>query len=483
MNLIINTPLAEAIGWTLVHSLWEGALIAAVLAATLAASRSPRARYAAACLALLLMLAGFFVTLIHVLPDHAPHLPPAATKAFPPWRVPADLQASRSPQNFLAAWIPWLTPLWLCGVWIFCLRHMAGWLSIGRLRRRGVCSAPPHWQNKLSRLHSRLRLSRPVLLLESCLADTPIVIGHFRPAILLPLGMLTGLPTNQIEAILLHELAHIRRCDYLVNLYQRLVEGLLFYHPAVWWISRVIRTERENCCDDAVVALCGDAHGYAVALTALEQNRWSGPEPAVAATGGNLMQRIHRLLYPKGPAAAWSSVAAIIILIATAAVATAAWQSEPSPQSTQQTERSPYAKWLNEDVVYIITDAERTAFLQLTSDAERQHFAEQFWDRRDPTPGTSQNEFKEEHYRRVAYANAHFQMHPGKWGWQTDRGHMYIMYGPPDEIDSHPAGDARTYPHEMWRYHHIEGIGDDLYVTFVDPNKTGDFTLAPGKLL
>jgi hypothetical protein len=74
-------------------------------------------------------------------------------------------------------------------------------------------------------------------------------------------------------------------------------------------------------------------------------------------------------------------------------------------------------------------------------------------------------------------------MHPGKWGWQTDRGHIYIMYGPPDEIDSHPAGDARTYPHEMWRYHHIEGIGDDLYVTFVDPNKTSDFSLAPGKLL
>ena len=472
MNFI-NTPLAEAIGWALVHSLWQGALIAAALAATLAAFRSPRARYASACLALLLLLAAFIATLLHLLPAYASHLPAAAAKSFPPWRVPADLPASRSQHTAL---IPWLTPLWLCGVWIFCLRHMAGWIAIGRLRRRGVCSPPQHWQTKLTHLHSRLRLSRPVLLLESALADTPMVLGHFGPVILLPVGMLTGLPTNQIEAILLHELAHIRRCDYLVNLYQRLVEGLLFYHPAVWWISHVIRTERENCCDDAVVALCGDAHGYAVALAALEQNRWSGPEPAVAATGGNLMKRIHRLLYPKGPAAAWSSVVAVIILITTVAVASAAWPA-------QQIERSPFAKWLNEDVVYLITDAERTAFLQLTTNEDKEHFIEQFWLRRDPTPNTPENEFKEEHYRRMKFAQ-HFQTHAGKPGWQTDRGHMEIVYGPPDEIDSHPNGTAQiSFPNEMWRYRHIEGIGDDLYLTFIDQNKTGDFSLAPGKPL
>ena len=117
----------------------------------------------------------------------------------------------------------------------------------------------------------------------------------------MPVGLLTGLPREQIEAILLHELAHIRRCDYLVNVLQRSVEGLLFYHPAVWWISRVIRAERENCCDDVVVATSGNAHEYAVALAALEENRWSGREPAVAATGGNLVKRIRRLLYPQRP--------------------------------------------------------------------------------------------------------------------------------------------------------------------------------------
>ena len=144
------------------------------------------------------------------------------------------------------------------------------------MRLRGVCYVTEHWQREVRRLSNQLRLSRPVVLMESCLADAPIVLGHFRSLILMPVGLLTGLPAGQIEAILLHELAHIRRCDYLVNAVQRFVEGLFFYHPAVWWISRVIRTERENCCDDVVVEMTGNAHEYAVALAALEQNRWRG---------------------------------------------------------------------------------------------------------------------------------------------------------------------------------------------------------------
>ena len=113
---------------------------------------------------------------------------------------------------------------------------------------------PVFWQERLDRLARALRLSRPVALLESCLAEVPVVIGYVRPVILMPVGLLAGLPAGQVESILLHELAHIRRHDYLVNLLQTSVEGLLFYHPAVWWISGVIRAERENCCDDLVVA-------------------------------------------------------------------------------------------------------------------------------------------------------------------------------------------------------------------------------------
>src|SRR5207248_10168500 len=133
-------------------------------------------------------------------------------------------------------------------------------------------------------------------LLESALAEVPVVMGHLRPVILMPVGLFAGLSVDQVEAILLHELAHIRRHDYPINLLQIFVEGLAFYHPAVWWISGVIRAERENCCDDLVVATTGDAHEYAVALAALEQNRWATRETALAANGGTLVKRIRRML-------------------------------------------------------------------------------------------------------------------------------------------------------------------------------------------
>jgi GWxTD domain-containing protein len=321
-----------------------------------------------------------------------------------------------------------------------------------------------------------------------------MVLGHFRPVILMPIGLLAGLPAGQIEAILLHELAHIRRYDYLVNVLQRSVEALLFYHPVIWWMSRVIRAERENCCDDVVVAMRGDAHEYAVALAALEQNRWSGREPAVAATGGSLVKRIRRLLYPQGPNGALTPLFSAVILLVTAAVALTAWQAAPPQQRSgtaqEQTDRaeaspharwaSPYAAWLNEDVAYIIDDKERAAFQKLTTDEERNKFIEQFWLRR-VTPGTSENKIREEHYRRIAHANRYFRTASGGPGWQTDRGHMWIVYGPPDEIESHPSGETRiSYPFEEWKYYHVEGIGDNLFVTFVDRTRTGDYRVAPG---
>ncbi len=146
---------------------------------------------------------------------------------------------------------------------------------------------------------------------------------------------------------------------------------------------------------------------------------------------------------------------------------------------------SPYKKWLNEDVVYIITDEERKAFKQLNTDEEREAFIENFWLRRDPTPDTEENEFKEEHYRRIAYANEHFAS--GIPGWKTDRGRIYIMYGPPDEIESHPSGgtyerpieegggETSTYPFEDWRYRYIDGIGTNIVIEFVDTTMTGEY--------
>ena len=148
---------------------------------------------------------------------------------------------------------------------------------------------------------------------------------------------------------------------------------------------------------------------------------------------------------------------------------------------------SQYKKWLNEDVVYIISPEERSAFVHLTTNEEREQFIEQFWQRRNPDPDSADNTFKEEHYRRIAYTNEHYAS--GIPGWKTDRGRIYIMWGPPDEIDSHPSGGSydrpsnegggstSTYPFEDWRYRYLEGIGEDVNIEFVDPTMTGEFHL------
>ena len=487
LESFVETPIAGALGWALLHSLWQGAILSLAFAAVLLAVRSPRTRYAVACAGMLVMLAGFGFSLLRLLPEQA------SGRRKVPARVlhlanlsPASGGADRWTPN-LAAIAPWLGPFWITGVCLFCLWYLVSWISAQRMRRRGVCCASHHWQRELARLGTHLRVSRPVLLLESWLADVPVVLGHFRPLILLPIGLLAGLPPAQMEAVLLHELAHIRRHDYLLNVLQRLAEGLLFYHPAVWWFSGVLRNEREKCCDDLVVSVTGKAHQYALALAALEQNRFSGRQPAMAVTGGNLMKRIHRLLYPKPTHAPWPSLVALAICLVTAGLSWAAWPSAPSkggPAASQaqtpSTPTSSYSRWLNEDVVYIIDDAERAAFQKLTTDEERDHFIEQFWERRNPTPGSSPNKFKEAHYHRLAYANQHFRTASGTPGWQTDRGHMLVVYGPPDEIDSHPKGPQTPLAIEIWMYRHVEGLGDNEFVTFIDRTGRGDFHLAPG---
>lgn len=520
----IHTPVAKALGWSLIHFLWQGMLIAFLLwmLLILCRPREARLRYALGCLALFAMAASFGLTFELLLPGgHAAIAVPArlALPVVPPGAAPAlDVR----PLDLKLA-LPWLVPLWMAGVLLLYLRSLASWIAVERLRRTGVCAATGDWQERLRRLRGRLNLDRSVALLESCLIDVPVVMGFLRPVILMPMGLLAGLSTDQVEAILLHELAHIRRWDYVVNLFQNLIEGLLFYHPAVWWVSGQVRTERENCCDDMVVKLKGDARGYAAALATLEQNRWSAREPALAASGGSLMKRIHRLLQqPEGPRASAAPILAAGLLLVSLGVAVAGWQNistaapKPVANAVPLTQRepaeapaivtplpkkapvslvaqavpptsdqsapvngieTPYLRWMHEDVAYIISDEERIAFKHLQSDPDREHFIEQFWMRRDPTPGTTVNEFQEEHYRRIAYANDHFADKID--GWKTDRGRVYITYGPPDEIVSHPKGGGATstFPFEEWRYRYIQDVGNDIVVEFVDANMSGEYRM------
>jgi GWxTD domain-containing protein len=540
LDLWIHSAAAKALGTALAHFVWEGAGIAALLAISLAVFRgSARARYGLACAALVAMPIAFGVTLAMLWPHSAEGL----KVPLPPLdlaRVAMPLGSGGAPAPWTFANIlPWAAPIWMVGVAVFLVYRFASWIAAQRLRRLGACAAPAEWSRRVGELATRLKISRHVELLESCLAEVPMLIGYLRPVILVPIGMLTALPVDQIEAILLHELAHIRRADYLVNLLQTAIESVLFYHPAVWWISSVVRAERENCCDDFVIAGNTDPRTYAAALIALEQGR--GSDFAIAANGGNLVRRVRRVLRTPAPRESNLVMGPVALAILGAGIAFAAWQpkveketpvvkssappvanipsryklvldgphpidgpppidgphaiaqvlSTPQRKQAEPQFESKYFVWLNSEVVYIITDDEKKAFRALTTDEEREKFIEQFWARRDPTPDTPRNEFREEHYRRIAYANERFAVVGGRRGGDTDRGRIYIMYGPPNEIESHPAGNYQrpaeqgggttsTYPFEKWQYRWIEGIGQNVILEFVDQAGKGEYRMTLG---
>jgi beta-lactamase regulating signal transducer with metallopeptidase domain len=301
------------LGWSLLHFVWQGAAVAALLASLnlLARRAAPQVRYLLASGALLVMLVLPLATFRSL---RSAAVGAEATAASPAgkWlhstRItslrPAAASSPDAPRAVgmlrrgLEPFLPSLVGLWGAGVLLLSLRALGGWALVQRLRRSGLRTAPPAIDEALVRLVGVLRISAPVRLYESALVQVPTAIGWLRPIILLPASALTGLSATQIEMILAHELAHIRRADYLVNLLQTAVETLLFYHPAVWWVSHRMRVEREHCCDDLAVAAGGNAVRYARALADLEGLCADAPALAMAATGGSLLERVARLLGP-----------------------------------------------------------------------------------------------------------------------------------------------------------------------------------------
>ena len=202
---------------------------------------------------------------------------------------------------------------------LFLLQLVGGWWRVRRLHRAALARAASIWQGAGERMASELRLRRVVRVIDSCLVDTPTVVGWLRPAILLPVAALANLTPAQVDAILAHELAHIRRHDFVVNLLQTVAETLLFYHPAVWWVSTRIRAEREHCCDDVAVKACGDPVEYVSALAELETWRTARTgQLALAATSGSLLERVRRLLHvpvdDERPAAQAVVMAGLVLL-------------------------------------------------------------------------------------------------------------------------------------------------------------------------
>ena len=479
-----SAHLAHALGWTLLHFCWQGALVALILACVLSllSRRSAQPRYLAACCALTLIVALPLVTFTRLItaPSAGAHttftFTLSSTIVNPSLATPSAPLIQRIAATLDRA-MPTLLTLWFAGVLLLLARLSIG-LVVARRMKSAATQPPPHdLLHTFRHLARRIGVSRPVRLLNSTLVQVPTVIGWLRPVVLVPIGCLTGLSSAPIEAILAHELAHVRRHDYLISVLQSIVEALLFYHPAVWWISRQIRREREHCCDDLAVTITGDALTYARALSLLEEHRSTLPALTLGANGGILTMRIKRLLAPtQNPAVSQLAALALLgIVIAAAAtcITTAAHAKNNQPATNQQL-ATPYQLWLDQDVSYIITPDERAAFLQLPDDSARDAFIAQFWFSRN-TPGSAPNAARAEHYRRIAYANQHFTA-PNTPGWQTDRGHIFIVNGPPNTVDSHPSATDGSHPYEVWTYA-TTPTGQPAQFRFADTCNCGNYQL------
>ncbi|MCA9051274.1 MAG: M56 family metallopeptidase, partial [Planctomycetaceae bacterium] len=339
-------PIIDRLGWTLIHSLWQFAAISVVagIVVRLLKRQSAAVRYLTLLSAMVLMMAAPIATWVAIpetesvtpvedpVADSVASTPPLPddesagvtplivsqklpTVAVPEPALPAipALPISETPgpsmpwheraARLLEPWLNIIVALWWCGVLLFSIRPVWSWLNVRRLRTVGTSPVAESVQQALARAADRLQVKGRVDVLASTLVSSPIVVGCFQSVILLPLNFIAGVPASQLEAILAHELAHVRRYDYLINLLQTLVETFFFYHPAVWWISSRIREERENCCDDLVVAALNNKVEYGRALLAVEEFRTGAGQSsafALSAKGGSLLVRIRRLLEPSG---------------------------------------------------------------------------------------------------------------------------------------------------------------------------------------
>jgi beta-lactamase regulating signal transducer with metallopeptidase domain len=292
----------QSLGWALLHFLWQGTALAALAAAAMAPCSRASTRYLVGVGALVLMLLAPLATFFFDSQQHSvvPEIARSSSLASAAWTITTNTAVARGSAQSSSLTpsldaLPWLVEAWLLGVAFFSLRSAGGFLLIERERRRQSTVVNPRVLEICYTLQDRFGLNRAIAYCECKWLQAPAVIGWFRPVVFLPVSALTGLSEEQLEAVIAHELAHIQRLDPFVNVFQVCVETLLFYHPAIWWLNRKIRAEREHCCDDMAVALCGNAVEYARALTLMEQWR-SAPVFAMAANRGPLTERIVRVL-------------------------------------------------------------------------------------------------------------------------------------------------------------------------------------------
>ncbi len=393
----------------------------------------------------------------------------------------------------------WVVAIWLTGSLIL----LGDWIR--RLRNWTLTLAPAGdaERNALEKAKDQLRIHNDIRLGVSDEVAELHLRGIVRSTFVMPRRLSSNLTTAELEAVMLHEMAHLRRRDNLVNSIAYVLCLAFWFHPLLWWMKRQLLIDCECACDQLVVETIETPRDYVSGILKVCRFAFADALAGVSGIGGwKLKQRLDLIMsysnnqsrFP-APRRLLGLAAAILLLIPIAggflsrSVVDAqttekrkgiefvsAKMSGNSAQDEQVLSAltallnpnetvfngpaGPYGKWLDEDVALIITPEERAAFLGLTSAPEREKFIAQFWEKRNPTPGAQENPFKEEHYRRIAFANDHYTKHdvPGR---QTDRGRTYIVLGPPDEIDSHPEEKW-----EMWRYRKAGGTPDDLIINF-----------------
>ncbi|MCD2518201.1 peptidase M56 [Massilia sp. G4R7] len=318
---------APALAWALIDFLWQGLLVGWAAALVLAAMRKarPQARYLVACGALLLCaalpLAGTVQRLAQMEEGGVTTmLAVAGTDAAPAAVQSVVFEAGRFAgwEDALQERLSLVVLFWAIGAGVLALRMLLGLMWVRERSQPGRYAVDPAWQARLDELARRMGIARRVALGLVDDLTSPVTAGWWRPVVLVPASLVSGMPPQLLEALLAHELAHVRRCDYLVNLIQSAIEILLFYHPAVWWLSNRIREEREQIADDVAASTLGEPRRLALALSELDLFQFT-PQPALAAHGGNLMSRIKRLVRPEAEALNWKLALPILGLAVSAA--------------------------------------------------------------------------------------------------------------------------------------------------------------------
>ncbi len=317
MSLLFSIEFAgdqiiHAVNWTLIHSLWQGMILSVVAGSVVFFTKksSPSIRYnlltATLFIFILTVGATFSIQIVKANEvENAVQTIPSyqiitSESSIQPSAVENKLAAIGKAVRFFNANANWIVLTWLSIMVLQFIRLTAGLYGVHQLKRKQILPAGEYWNNRIVELSKQLQINKRVQLLQSGIARMPAVIGYFKPIILFPAGMLASLPPNEVEAILIHELAHIHRKDFLVNVLQHIIEIVFFFNPAVWWVSALIKSERENCCDDIAVSQTDSKQNYIRALLSFEQFNLPLAYPLANAFAGeknHLMNRIKRIIY------------------------------------------------------------------------------------------------------------------------------------------------------------------------------------------